>query len=202
MKLMIALIRNGRTESGEQERYLGLRDEALTERAREELAARRDEYPQASLIYSGLAVRCRETAALLYPGVPAVLLKELAPFDYGELEGRTAAELEGDAIFRRWAEAEVTEPCPGGEDPYRFQVRCGRAFRMVADEMASKGIAQAALIAHGGAIDAMMQRYCIPRTAYRSWQPDWGCGYFVLYDTVRAELQLLYPIGAEQQNNP
>lgn len=192
MTLKLALIRCGRTDSDEQGRLFGAYDEPLSEGGREEIAAfAREERPGATLLFTGEAACCRETAALLYPRTLAVILRNLQPFDYGDFKDCTLTDLQRDKLFRQWAESEASLPCPGGESLHAFGARCAGALRAMVGEMSSKGIEQAAVVTHGAVIGAMLQKFCIPRSVYRNWEPSFGKGYLVGVDPINFMVKIL-----------
>lgn len=192
MKLTMVLIRAGMTRSGREGRQLGTVDEPLLDQERERLRERAGGgiYPEADLTYVSALYRCRETATLIYPRVPAVVLGNLRALDAGVFEGMTRDEILKDEAFSQWAEPTQLAACPQGEDPYRFRARCAQAFRLVVDEMCSKGFECTAIITHNLVIGTILQRICIPRSAYRNWDIQWGGGYVVEYDSIHSTAKL------------
>lgn len=173
------------TKGGAQGKRVGMADEPLTDREKKRLTQRAagGDYPEATLAYTSGLYRCRETATLIYPRSPAIIMDNLRPLDAGGFEGKTHAQLLEDPRFSPWAEAEALEPCPDGEDFRRFHVRCVQAFRAIVDEMCSKGIECTAIITHNLVIGAILKRFCLPRSAYRNWGVQWGGGYVLEYDS-------------------
>lgn len=186
MELLVTLIRSGLTSGGCEGRQLGLMDEALCEKGRDELIRRMEEsvYPEVEIVYSSSLLRCRGTTEILYPHMLAVVTRELCAFDLGGFSGMTYSELITQPEFLAWVGADGLAPCPNGENPYGFSARCARAFRGVIEEMSSKGIASAAMVTHDTVIGAIMQRFCLPRSIYRNWSVPHGGSYTISYNTV------------------
>lgn len=183
MKLTIALIRNGKTSGGISE-HLSVKDEPLLEKEKNRLTTDREKYPVAPIIFTSPLLRCRQTASILYPYTPTILLNQLRSFDAGIFSGKTYGQLVCDKRFIRWAESEQLLQCPEGESLYTFSARCMQGFRMVVSEMNSKGIEIAALVAHSLTINIIMQRFCIPRSIYHNWTTEYGGGYVIEFDSA------------------
>lgn len=187
MRLQIALVRNGMTASAQRGKYLGdTINESLLETERLRIRQRYEVrlYPPAEIVYTSPLLRCRETVSQLYPHVPAFVLGDLAPMDLGRYEGRSFHQIVGDDQFAQWAKAPDLRPLGDGEAPYAFQARCTRVFRQIVDELASKGIAEAAVVAHRGVLESILQRFTTPRSYYKDWALEYGGGYLLEYDTL------------------
>ena len=185
MNVTISLIRSGSTSSEEKGRFLGMRDEDISARG-EELVRKKDSaaaYPPVNLVFSSALIRCRETARIIYPNIPAIIVKDLCAFDYGEFEGKLYSEILSDKRFQEWARLEMLTALPGGENPHSFAARCVGAFREIVREMESKQKTNAAIITHKSVIKTILQRFCIPRSIYRPWRVEWGDCYTMDFDT-------------------
>lgn len=196
MKVNLALIRCGQTKGGAEGRCMGLTDEPLSAEGKRALAEKQagGGYPGVELVYTGGLIRCVGSAGLMYPQLPAVVLKDLRPFHYGAFTGRTMAELQVDKRFAAWMEHGKTIPCPNGDIPLAFRERCARALRGIVDEMNAKGMESAAVVTHNTVIDAVMRRMAIPRSDYRSWETPWGSGWWVEYDSALYTIKRLAQI--------
>jgi alpha-ribazole phosphatase len=180
----VVFIRPGMTESGKAGRKLGVSDEPLLGEERVRLAERTEQgiYPAINRLYACPAVRCRETAALAYPRMPAIMLSELTAFDCGEFEGLTQEELNHNETFLDWASSPNLLDCPGGDNLNWYAARCIRTLRFIVGEMESFRIETAAIVAHGLAIDLIVQRVCLPRTKYRETPLTWGGGLILNFN--------------------
>lgn len=190
MRLTLALIRCGATQSGMEGRQPGPLDEPLleTERSRLHRLAEQGHYPSVELAYVSPMLRCRETMSIIFPRTIAVVINSLRAFDAGDFSAKTHGELLREDSFTEWAESEQIPPCPGGDDLNGYTIRCNRAFRSLTDELISKGVNMAAIVTHSLAVSTIMQRYCIPRSNYRNWSPGWGGGYVVEYDDMNQSM--------------
>ena len=149
--MRIVLIRHGQTPSNRDRRFLGLTDEPLTEESCQALAAHT--YPAVDRLFSSPLLRCRQTAAIIYPDLPCRVVEDLREMDFGLFEGKTNSELSGQPFYREWLAAGRAD-FPGGETMEAFRGRCLPAFRDSLAELAPEE--SAAFIIHGGVIMALM----------------------------------------------
>ena len=85
------LIRHGKTQGNIEQRYIGCRtDESLCSQGVESLKEK--EYPAVQRVFVSPMKRCRETAELIYPGVPAEMIDDFRECDFGEFENKNYAE--------------------------------------------------------------------------------------------------------------
>jgi alpha-ribazole phosphatase len=193
MKLEFALIRHGRDSGG---RLSGIEDKPMAaehRRAVQEKAGR-GEYPEAELVFSSGLNRCLETARIIYPKLPAVVLKELVAPNRGIFEGKTVAEIKRGAAFAEWAASAEAKDYPGGESPYAASARAVEAFRLISQEMLAKGLLRVAVISHKHAILAILQRFYVPRNNYVDWHIPYGGGYLLRYDTFSSHIEIISKI--------
>ena len=173
------LIRHGQTQGNREHRYIGCRtDEPLCP---EGIAALQEKsYPPAAKVYVSPLMRCLETASLLYPGVPTEIVEDFRECDFGDWENKNYAELNGSADYQAWIDSEGEIPFPGGESRAEFAARCVRAF----DELLTRNLQEdCAIIAHGGTIMAIMERYAKPKGNYYDFQARNGNGYILSEDS-------------------
>lgn len=173
------LIRHGQTQGNLEHRYIGCRtDEPLCP---EGIAALQGKsYPPAAKVYVSPLMRCLETASLLYPGVPTEIVEDFRECDFGDWENKNYAELNGSADYQAWIDSEGEIPFLGGESRAEFAARCVRAF----DELLTRNLQEdCAIIAHGGTIMAIMERYAKPKGNYYDFQARNGNGYILSEDS-------------------
>ena len=173
------LIRHGQTQGNREHRYIGCRtNEPLCP---EGIAALQGKsYPPAAKVYVSPLMRCLETASLLYPGVPTEVVEDFRECDFGDWENKNYAELNGSADYQAWIDSEGEIPFPGGESRAEFAARCVRAF----DELLTRNLQEdCAIIAHGGTIMAIMERYAKPKGNYYDFQARNGNGYILSEDS-------------------
>lgn len=130
-QMILAFIRHGETEANAQRRYLGKTDESLSERGRQLLLSRQKQhvYPQADYLFCSPMKRCLETAQILYPMLPPVVIPEWEEMDFGRFEYKNYEELKDDPAYRRWMDGGGTTAFPGGESREAFVRRCRSGFQ-------------------------------------------------------------------------
>ena len=172
------LIRHGLTPGNLERRYLGCRtDESLSSQGITELAAKR--YPPVLRVFVSPMKRCSETAAILYPGVPVEVVEDFREYDFGDYENKTFAELNGRADYQMWIDSGGELPVPGGESRTAFAERCVHAF----EELLNQNMPEdCAIVAHGGTIMAIMEKYARPAGDYFDFQVRNGDGYILRPD--------------------
>lgn len=169
------LIRHGQTQGNLEHRYIGCRtDEPLCEAG--VTALLRCTRPAVGKVFASPMRRCLETAALLYPGVPVEVIDDFQECDFGEFENKNYAELNGRADYQAWIDSGGEMPFPGGESRAAFAQRCVAAFEKICQQQVD-----CALIAHGGTLMAIMERFAHPKGGYYDFQVKNAEG-FILYD--------------------
>jgi len=154
----IFLIRHGETD-GNRTRTLQAPETQLSAHGRRQaraLAARLRGEPVAGIVTSDLA-RAHETAGISGEllGLPVETTDLLQERNFGELRGRSYAEVGADDIF-----AHEFEP-PGGESGAVFEARVERAWRHVVERAAAlDGIL--AVFTHGLVCRAILARHAPP----------------------------------------
>ena len=115
--MQIYLIRHGETEWNLERRYQGSQDISLSQTGREQLRPAR---LRPERVYVSRMKRARETAELLFPGVPQVVVPDLQEMNFGVFEGRNYIEMEHDPEYRAWVDGNCEGKCPGGESQEEF----------------------------------------------------------------------------------
>lgn len=174
----IYLIRHGATAGNMERRYIGRTDEPLCPEGRAALAALSGSLPAPDVLCCSPMLRARETAALLFPGVPLQIAEGLRETDFGVFEGKTAAELSDCAAYRAWVDSGCTGPIPGGEDVGAFKRRVTAAFLEAVSALPAG--ARAAFVMHGGGIMAVMEAFDRPAGSFYDYHVKNG-GYFRRY---------------------
>ncbi len=179
----IHLIRNGMTRGNEEGRYIGTTDLPLSPAGEKRLntLAKKYPYPQADLYYTSPLLRCTQTIKILYPEAKPTLMSGLCECDFGEWEGKTAAEISAhNPAFARWVSGEGRQVTPpGGENGVEMMRRVCASFERIVHGMMINGTASAVIVAHGGALMSILTAYGLPRAQFYDWMTESGCGYSV-----------------------
>ena len=113
--LSIILLRHGKTQGNLENRYNGRTDDPLCAEgiAQAELEAH---YPEISLVYASPMRRAQQTASIFFPNAKIETVEDLREMDFGDFEGRTAADMEHDEAYRKWVDSVCCSQAPYEEN--------------------------------------------------------------------------------------
>ena len=180
--LKIHLIRHGATDANYKGQYIGCKtDLPLAPEGLNELRMMKDdiEYPDIDRLYSSPLLRCKQSAAVLYPDMPIYEVDNLKEYDFGDFEGKTARELEIHPSFNDWTSGKLST-APGGEDNTEFIKRLCVGLNQIVVDMLNNNINSAGVIMHGGAIMMLLGACAVPQRRPVEWTCDNGQGYSLL----------------------
>lgn len=141
-------------------------------------------------LYMSPMRRCRRTAAILFPGVKGTVIDDFREMNFGRFEYKNYNELNGDPAYQAYIDSGGESAFPGGESKREF---CHRVVReaeplifpkkehaegplakglrhKTAGGIADDGAELTVIVAHGGTIMAIMDRFSSPHEDYFSWQ--------------------------------
>lgn len=136
------------------------------------------EYPEMELLYSSPMLRCKQTGAVLFPEKQIIAVENLKEYDFGDFEGKTAANLENNPDFIAWTSGKIG--APNGETNAEFIKRLCIGLNQIVLDMLEKNIENAGVIMHGGAIMMLLGATAVPRHKPVEWTADAGRGYSLL----------------------
>ena len=174
--MTIWLLRHGRTKYNDERRYQGQLDIPLSPQGAAELRAA-GFAPER--VYVSPLCRSQQTARILFPNAAQVVIDDFAEMDFGDFDGRTADEMEHDAAYRKWVDGDCTAQCPNGESRKGFCERTCKAFEALLDTCQAEHLV---IVAHGGTLRAVMERYALPERDYFDWMSGNGGGYRLDFD--------------------
>ena len=157
-----------------EKRYQGQRDIPLSPAGRAQLR-QADLRPET--VYITPLCRTRQTAEVLFPGARLVEVKDLQEMCFGSFEGKNYVEMEHDADYQAWVQANCESKCPDGERKDDFSNRICSAFSALVDKALADGEELLVILAHGGTQMAAMERYALPRRGYYAWCGPNAGGY-------------------------
>ncbi len=169
--MTVWLLRHGRTRYNDERRYQGRLDVPLSPEGEAELQTADFTL---ELVYVSPLLRARQTARVVFPTARQIIVPEFAEMDFGAFEGRTADEMAEDAAYRAWVDGGCEGECPDGESRAAFCDRTCAAFARLIDERKAEILV---IVAHGGTLRAVMERYALPERDYFDWTSDNGGGY-------------------------
>ena len=178
---VIHLIRNMPCEGNLEGRYIGRTESPLALESIAQLAQRKRQYqyPAAAAFYASPSTRCVDTLKILYPQADPEVVLELAECDFGEFEGKTAKELEGDPRFAQWMAGGAQVAPPGGESGPVFLQRVCQGFELLVKNLMTLGQTSAVLVTSAGVITSLLAAYGLPQAPAHQWMCQPGEGYSV-----------------------
>lgn len=179
--MRLYLIRHGATQGNLERRYVGTRDEALSEAGKQQLAERR--WPEVEWLAASPMLRCMETAALIYPGRAPVIVPDLRERCFGAYENKTSEELSADLRYQAWIDSGGTLPFPEGEGDEAFNSRVIHAFEGLMRDAADASTM--AIVGHGGTFMTLLEHFAMPKRKFFDFLMkngelrafDWQDGY-------------------------
>ena len=172
--MRLELIRHGETVLQKEHRYQGVTDAPLSPPGRDVL------HPAGALPERVVVTplrRTRETAELLFPGVPQLVIPGLQEMNFGRFEGKNYLEMENDPDYRTWVDGMCLGRCPGGESKAEYVRRVTKAFAALLDQALEQRWKDCVIVAHGGTQMAVLERFAVEKKDYYSWQLPCGHGY-------------------------
>ena len=120
-----------------------------------------------------------DTLKILYPQADPEVVLELAECDFGEFEGKTAKELEGDPRFAQWMAGGAQAAPPGGESGPVFLQRVCQGFELLVKNLMTLGQTSAVLVTSAGVMTSLLAAYGLPQAPAHQWMCQPGEGYSV-----------------------
>ena len=171
--MKLELIRHGETDLQREHRYQGITDAPLSTVGRKRLLPAN--FRPERVIVTPLR-RTRETAAILFPAVPQLVIPELQEMNFGCFEGKNYLEMEHDPDYRSWVDGMCLGRCPGGESKAEYVRRVSGAFTALMDRALAECWSDCIIVAHGGTQMALLE-FAIEKKDYYAWQLPCGHGY-------------------------
>ncbi len=174
----LILLRHGAAPGNLLRQYLGTADQPLApegERLAEQL---RSTAPRPDILFSSPLLRCRQTARLVWPGIPVLLVDGLKETDLGAFEGKTWEELRDIPAYRAWIDGRGE--CPNGEPRAAAAARIQRACDFCLETARGRAAERCGIVTHGGVVMQLLQAHC--GGALYDWQPPLCGGWQVRID--------------------
>lgn len=172
--MRLELIRHGETALQKEHRYQGITDAPLSPQGRKKLH-RGDALPERVVVT--LLRRTHETAEILFPGVPQLVIPGLQEMNFGSFEGKNYLEMEHDPAYRAWVDGMCLGRCPGGESKGEYVRRVAEAFAALMDRALAERWEDCVIVAHGGTQMALLEQFATEKKDYYAWQLPCGHGY-------------------------
>lgn len=185
-KLVIYMIRHGKTEANEKHLYCGKSNISLSENGIRELSCAKStiKYPSCKYFFTSGAKRANETIKILYPEKSYREIKEFWEYDFGDFEMKSYDMLKENKDYINWIMDEIGEvSCPNGESKIQYRIRIEKAFNMFINKCFIENIDSAVLVCHGGTIGTILESFYDNSKSFYEHQPSCGRGYMITLGT-------------------
>lgn len=194
-KTTIVLIRHGMTQGNKEKRYIGITDEPLLEESVAALTKKRDEvaasvrYRRQTKCYVSPLLRCRQTAAAIFPELEQVVIENFKECNFGLFENKNYEELNGNPVYQQFIDSNGQTAFPEGEDQQCFCKRVNDAFEALVHAFLKEQerlqnrpsnvetMDPLCIVAHGGTIMSILSKYATDRKPFYEWMLGNGCYY-------------------------
>ena len=126
--------------------------------------------------------RTDQTARILFPNAELMACPGLREMDFGDFEGRNAAELKEDARYRAWVDSWCETRCPHGEGKSDFTRRVVAAFREACESERAQGSGRAVFVVHAGTVKALLSELAVPKMGYFDVHTEPGGAWAAIWD--------------------
>lgn len=184
-KLVLYLIRHGKTEANEKHLYCGKSDINLSENGLRELNDIKNtiKYPECNSFFTSGAKRANETLEILYPKKSYSEINEFWEYDFGDFEMKSYEMLKENKEYIKWiTDKEGQVLCPNGESKDQYSKRIKKAFNMFVEKCYEENINSAVLVCHGGTIGTILESFYDSSKSFYEHQPSCGRGYTLTLD--------------------
>ena len=179
-KLVLYLIRHGKTEANEKHLYCGKSDIHLSENGIRELNDIKNtiKYPECNNLFTSGAKRANETLEILYPKKSYSEINEFWEYDFGDFEMKSYEMLKENKEYINWiTDKDGQVLCPNGESKDQYSKRIKKAFNMFVEKCYEENINSAVLVSHGGTIGTILEVFYDSSKSFYEHQPSCGRGY-------------------------
>ncbi|WP_078413036.1 histidine phosphatase family protein [Priestia abyssalis] len=193
-QLVITCIRHGVTEGNERKAYIGWTDQPLAEQGKVQLMNCREYYPHSpDLVVGSDLQRCRETAAILYPNIPYIPMKEWRELHFGEWEGKTHDELQERSTYQSWLNDPFQIPVENGERFDEFSERIWQAWDLSVAKLLACNGKHLVIVSHGGVLKRLASAFSAEKKQFWDWHfsPGEGGQWIHTIQTARSKKQCI-----------
>lgn len=178
----LKIIRHGITQGNLDGKYIGVTDIPLCSEGAGELYKKMEEndYSSVQRVFVSPLMRCRETAAILYPSAVITEIPELIEMNFGDFENKKAADIMNTREYKKFLKGGLDNPPPNGESMREVVERCVYAMEKIVSSMIGEGLTNCAIITHGGIIMNLLSCFGLPKYNPNDLVCDFGEGFEVM----------------------
>ncbi|MFJ7825575.1 histidine phosphatase family protein [Psychrobacillus sp. NPDC096623] len=175
----VTLIRHFPTQGNRDKKYIGWTDEPIIATGTVEKIPR----DIVQVIGSDL-LRCKQTAAHLFSGVPYTENANFRECSFGDWEQKTYNELKEEDSYRNWLDNPQKIAPPNGESMEAMESRVLQAF-LETIELLNDPL----IITHGGPMRFLLTKFATFEKSFWDWEVLHGCMYTLNWESKEAILE-------------
>ena len=186
-KLVLYLIRHGKTEANEKHLYCGKSNIGLSENGIIELndIKNKIKYPESNNFFTSGAKRANETLEILYPKKSYCKINEFWEYDFGDFEMKSYEMLKENKEYINWiTDKDGQVSCPNGESKIQYRERIKEAFNRFIDGCYKENMSEVVLVSHGGTIGTILEIFYDSSKSFYEYQPECGRGYEIILEKI------------------
>jgi len=193
----LILIRHATTQGNLERRFIGITDLPILPQGEELARSTAALLPKVDHVYRSPLLRCRQTAALLWPDhTEQTVVSGLRETDFGPFEGKNHEDLKEDPLYLQWVSGGDLSNLPVGESTEDCTRRLTAAIGEVLADAKARGCHRVGVCTHGGSLMALLSALGRPERAnYYDWNCPNCCGYAVEAEENPLLLRVLEPVG-------
>lgn len=177
--VVVTLIRHLPTQANRDKKYIGWTDEPILAG----LMTKKIMSETNQIIGSDL-IRCKQTAAQLFSGVPYTDNANFRECSFGDWENKTYNDLKEEASYRKWLDNPLQLAPPNGESMQTMENRVLKAF-LAAVESLEKPV----IITHGGPIRFLLTKFASVEKNFWDWEVPHGSMFTMYWTDKKAVLE-------------
>ena len=175
----LVLIRHATTQGNLEKRFIGLTDIPILPEGEDLARQVGPTLPRVEHVYRSPLLRCRQTAALLWPEhLEQTVIEELRETDFGPFEGKNHEELQDDPLYLQWITTADFSRLPVGESAAACAQRAAAGIQRIVADAKAHGYSRVGAVTHGGTLMALLSALGRPERAYYEWSCT-NCGGFL-----------------------
>ncbi|MCP3027869.1 histidine phosphatase family protein [Halobacillus sp. A5] len=169
------LIRHGETTSNQERRYIGWRDEPLSDQGRRQINLLCRKLPPFGRLFSSDLTRCTETAGKVDDRFQVD--RALREYHFGDFDGKRYAELNKNSEYQCWLNDMENVTPPNGESFSTFRSRVLKFMGRILDCLGQDEQMPVGIVTHGGVIRTLLQYFSKQTNSMWEWSIDPGEAY-------------------------
>lgn len=175
----VTLIRHLPTQGNREKKYIGWTDEPIITGTKTKKIA----YDTEQIIGSDL-IRCKQTAAKVFNGIPYIENTNLRECSFGDWEEKTYNDLKEEALYRNWLDDPQQIAPPNGESMEAMESRVLQAFLETVEKLE-----RPIIVTHGGPIRFLLTKFANVEKSFWDWEVPHGCMFTMHWANKEAVLE-------------